>query len=125
MKPSNPVLTQAISAATLVTVVKAIISVFLAFHVFTFDDKQNDTVNYLIDVGIPVLAIFGGAWWASRKVTPLAAPRDVDGAQLTRADNSPAIGELEHDHQEAIKINQKIDNQADKVQDDRRIERNT
>lgn len=119
MKPANPVITQAISAGTIVVLVKAILAVLLAFHVFTFDETQNNTVNYLVDVGVPVLAILGGAWWASRKVTSLAAPRDSDGVPLTRPDNSPAIAELESAHQEALKINRNVD----KATDDRRIER--
>lgn len=119
MKPANPVITQALSAGTFVVLAKAILAVLLAFHVFTFDETQNTTVNYLVDVGIPIIAIIGGAWWASRKVTPLAAPRDIDGAPLSRKDNKPAIAELESVHEEAIKINQSVD----KAIDDRRIKR--
>lgn len=119
MKPSNPVYVQAISAATLITVVKALLAVFLAFHVFSFDENQNSTINYLLDVGMPVLAILGGAWWASRRVTSLAAPRDIDGSPLTRPDNTPAIAELAGAQNEAIKINQSVDQRAD----ERRIER--
>lgn len=119
MKPANPVITQAISVAALVTVVKALLAVLLAFHVFTFDETQNTTVSYLVDVGVPILAIIGGAWWASRKVTSLAAPRDIDGAPLTRPDNTPAIAELESTHAEALKINQTVDKETD----DRRIKR--
>lgn len=111
MKPANPVFTQAISAAAFITLIKALLAVLLAFHVFIFDDKQNTTVNYLIDNAIPILAIFIGAWWASRKVTSLAAPRDIDGTPLTRPDNAPALVELTEAHDEAIKINQTVDKQ--------------
>lgn len=117
MKPANPVIVQAISAGTIVVVVKAILEVLLAFHVFTFDERQNNTVSYLIDVGVPLLAILGSALWASRKVTSLAAPRDIDGAPLTRPDNTPAIAELEKVHSEALKVNQAVD----KIADERRI----
>ncbi len=113
MKPANPVVTQAISAAAFITLVKATLALLIAFHVFTFDDSQKASVDYWVDNAVPILAIIGGAWWASRKVTSLAAPRDVDGAPLTRPDNSPAITELENSHQEAININKSVDKQVD------------
>lgn len=112
MKPASPVYTQAISAAAFITVVKALLAVLLAFHVFTFDTNQSATVGYFIDDAIPILAILVGAWWASRKVTSLAAPRDIDGTPLSRPGNAPAIVELAQAHDEAIKINQTIDKQA-------------
>lgn len=119
MKPANPVVTQAISAATFIALVKAVVAVLLAFGVFSFDEKQSSTIDALIDTAIPILAIFVGAWWASRKVTNLAAPRDSDGAVLSRPDNAPAIAEMESLHGEALKVNQSVDKQTD----DRRIKR--
>lgn len=119
MNSANPVVTQAISAATIIALIKAIVVVLKAFDVFNFDEDQDSAVNLLIDTGIPIVAVLGGAWWASRKVTSLAAPRDVDGATLSRPDNAPAIGEMESIHQEALKVNQSVD----KATDDRRIKR--
>jgi len=119
MKPGNPVFTQAISIGTFIALVKAILAFLLAFHVFNFDADQNSTVNVLVDIAVPVLSVFAGAWWASRKVTSLAAPRDSDGAPLSRPDSTPAIAELESKHEEALKINQSVDKGAD----DRRIKR--
>lgn len=119
MKPTNPVLTQAISAATFIALIKAIIAVLNAFHIFNFDEQQNATLVALIDTAIPVVAVLFGGWWASRKVTPLAAPRDSDGAELSRPDNSPAIAEMESIHVEALKINESVE----KPTDDRRIRR--
>jgi len=119
MKPANPVITQAVSAAAFIAVVKATLAMLIAFHVFVFSEEQKNSVDAWVDNVVPVLAIIGGAWWASRKVTSLAAPRDVDGAPLTRPDNSPAIAELESVHSEALKVNQEVD----KATDDRRIKR--
>lgn len=121
MKESNPVVTQAISAVSFIALIKAVIAVLKAFNVINFNEEQDTTIIILIDTGIPILVILFGAWWASRKVTPLAAPRDVDGATLSRPDNSLAIEEsakIESDHEKALKMNESMS----KV-DERRIKR--
>lgn len=119
MKDANPVITQAVSATAFIALVKATLAMLIAFHVFVLTEEQMASVNTWVDNVVPILAIVVGAWWASRKVTSLAAPRDADGTPLTRPDNAPAIGELESIQSEALKINQSVDKQAD----ERRIKR--
>lgn len=44
----------------------------------------------LLALILPVL----GAWYARSKTTPLADPRDEDGAPLSRVDNSPTLAQV-------------------------------
>lgn len=109
MNPSNPVITQAAIITGLITLLKLVVAFGKAFHWFNFDEAQDLVVKDLIETGLPILAVILGAWWASRRTTPLSEPRDVDGTPLTRPDNTPAIPQIQAAHTEALKINDKID----------------
>lgn len=115
---NNPVVTQAAVVAALIAFFKAVIGVAKAFRWLEMSQEQEIALSYLLETFVAVIAIFVGAWWVSKQVTPLTDAKDVDGTPLTRPDNSPPKAQMEREHKEAIKINTEIENS-----DERRIER--
>lgn len=109
MQTTNPVVTQAASATAILVVIKALLIYARIMGWLNLDeDRFNATVSF-VETVIPIGAVWAGAWWAMRRVTPLEKPVDVDGTPLTRPDNSPAIPQMASLHKEAIKLNENID----------------
>ena len=106
---TNPVLTQAAIVASIIALARAILTFGSAFGWWQLDETRNAALQGLIETGIPIVAILAGAFWATRKTTPLTKPRDIDGTPLTRPDNTPSIPEFKKVQEEAIQINDKID----------------
>lgn len=112
---TNPLVQQAAGVTALIVVVKAFISYFRAMGWWDLDEQQYQETVSFIETVVPILAVWGAAFWTMRKVTPLSNPKDIDGELLTRPDNSPAIPKLSRLQKEATKINDTLD--------DRRIKR--
>lgn len=109
MNNTNPLVTQAASTTAILIVIKALLTYARVMGWLNLDEERfNATISFL-DTVIPILAIWIGALWAMRKVTPLINPRDIDDTPLTRPDNKPAIPQLENMHKQAIEINREID----------------
>lgn len=102
MITSNPTIVGGVSATSGIILIKAIINLGLALHWWTKD--QANAWSDFTDVGLPILIVWGAAYYASKYTTPLDKPRDIDGVTLTRPDNSPAIAEIQNLQTEAIKI---------------------
>lgn len=68
------------------------------------DDAQQAVTLSMVMAIINV----GGAFWQNNQTTPLAAPRDIDGAELSRAGDGPALKELAAIQTEAIEINKSV-----------------
>lgn len=112
MPKDNPVAVQALSAGAFIVVVKALIVYFRTMGWINLTDDGFQATVDVIDTVLPILAVWIGAWWASRRVTSLTDARDVDGTPLTRPDNSPPIPQVEaveKKQEEAIKLNAEID----------------
>jgi hypothetical protein len=109
MNGNNPVIIGGISIASVILFVKATLNLAQSMRWLTLESQQwLDLANYAETV-IPIIAVGFITWWTSRNTTNLSSPRDVDGAPLTRPDNSPAIKKMENLQDEAIKIDKKIE----------------
>lgn len=72
--------------AVVVAALAAILTALIAFGV----DVSEAQVAAILGVASTVGPII--VWlWGRRRVTPVADPRDDDGAPLTRADGTPAV----------------------------------
>lgn len=109
MPNDNPVLTQAAGVTGFIVVVKTLITYFRAMGWIDLDEERYQLTVSTLETILPIAAIWVGVLWARRKVTPLAAPRDIDGTPLSRPDNTPAIPQMAKEQQEAIELNKKID----------------
>lgn len=106
MNTSNPVMQQAAGATAVIVVITTLVTYFRTMGWWNLDEVQFQATIDLIEKLLPIGAVWVGAVWAARKVTPLDNPQDIDGEELTRPDNSPAIPKA---HQEAIAMNKEID----------------
>lgn len=84
---SKPILT----VAAIVAVINTFILMAVSLGWLDLDGDQIGYINAFVVALMSVVFPLAGAWYANRKVTPLANPKDVDGEPLTRSDNSPAI----------------------------------
>lgn len=109
MKDTNPVVTQAASATAFLVVIKALLTYAKVMGWLDLEEDKFQATVSLVETLIPIIAVWVGAIWAMRKVTPLTNPKDVDNTPLTRPDNSPAIPQMAVMQKEAIKINEEID----------------
>lgn len=115
MDQNNPVVVQAASVTGFIVAIKALIAYFRIMGWLDWDEDRYQATVQLIDTVLPIAAVWIGVLWARRKVTPLTNPKDVDGTELTRPDNTPAIPQMAKEQKEALEINKKLD--------ERRIER--
>lgn len=82
------------SANGIVAAVSAVIAALIAFGVIDWSDDQRAAFMAAV---VAVLGVVGpsiAAWWIRRQTTPLADPKDADGAPLSRSDNSPTIAQV-------------------------------
>lgn len=75
-----------LSANTLVALVSAVLVLAISFGM-PMTEEQRAAILGVVVIVAPIAA----ALWARSQVTPLADPRDIDGAELTRPDNTPAL----------------------------------
>lgn len=90
-----------VSAGALAGVLSAVL---LWVRMMGWINWTDDQFNQFMIVVSLVLPIVTGIW-ARQRVTPLAAPRDTDGAPLSRPGDVPANKELEALQTDAIEIN--------------------
>lgn len=98
MNNTEPVVT----AASIAGLISAGISFARLMNWIALDDDQYNSLMLFIGMALPI----GLGLWARQQVTPLAKPRDVDGAELTRPGDVPAIKELAVLQTEAKQINE-------------------
>lgn len=75
--------------AAFVALVAEVIGLLIAFGVDVTPDQRTAILGVIAAAG--VLASLAGAWWSSRRVTPLSSPRDRDGQSLYRYDRLPQM----------------------------------
>ena len=81
MKANEPVML----AATIVAMVEALIIMFVTMGWISWDSAQVASFNNFIVAFVALGAIavpLGGAYFARKQVTPVANPRNADGAEL-------------------------------------------
>lgn len=98
MNNTEPVIT----AASIAGLISAGISFARLMGWWDLSDDQYNALMIFIGMALPI----GLGLWARQQVTPLVKPRDVDGAELTRTGDVPAIKELGALQVEAKKINE-------------------
>lgn len=104
MNTNNPVVAGSVGVSGAIILVKAIIT--LGTSSGWWDEEQAAAWIVFFNDVLPIVFVWAGAWWVSRKTTSLADPKDKDGVELTRqGTNEPAIEKLEALHSEAIMIN--------------------
>ncbi len=108
MNNTDPVVANALSISAAIVVFKAFMTLGQSLGWWSLSAEQNSAVANFLDIAIPVIAVWLGVIWTKRNVTSLKLPTDVDGAPLTRPDNTPAIKELAVLQKEAIEINKEI-----------------
>lgn len=116
---SNPVVNQAASATTAIVLIKAIITYFRTMGWWDVDQARYDATFEFVDVVVPIVAVWVGAFLTMRKVTSRSNPTDVDGTPLSRPGDVPPIPQMKKIQEEAIRINEKISQEID----ERRIQR--
>ena len=80
--------------ANIAAAILSVLSLLVAMDIISLTGEQFDAITQTIGaVGVALWPIIAGLW-ARQQTTPLAMPRDVDGAALTRPDNTPAIKEM-------------------------------
>jgi len=75
-----------VTANGIVALVTALLVLSVSFGLSLTDEQRAAIIGVVV-----IVAPLASAWWIRRQVTPLSAPRDEDGAPLTRMDNSPTI----------------------------------
>lgn len=93
-----------ITAASIAGLISAGISFCRLMNWITLTDDQYNALMIFIGMALPI----GFGLWARSRVTELAKPRDVDGTELSRPGDVPAIKELSNLQGEAIKINKGV-----------------
>lgn len=110
MDNNNPVVIQALSVSGAIIVVKSLMNLA---KVNGWIDMSNPEVEAawlsFIETALPIVVVWIGAWWASRRTTNLKDPKDVDGTPLSRPDNAPTIPQMASLQKEAQNIDKKID----------------
>lgn len=86
-------------ANAIAALLSAGIVALVALGYLPWDETQQAAVMGVVVAAVNVIA----AVWARQRTTPLVEPRDIDGAPLTRPNNSPALPELEQLMKEAQK----------------------
>ena len=80
-----------ITAAFIAGLVMAVIKWLLEMGYLGWSPDQMTATRELVEMFAPLIIMVLAAYWARAQVTPLISPMDTDGAQLTRADNSPTL----------------------------------
>lgn len=106
---NDPLVTQGLSVSGIILAVKALITYSRVMGWWQLSDEQEAATIALADAFVPILAVWVGVWWARRRTTSLKEPRDVDGTPLSRPGDMPTIPQIKELQQEALKINQQID----------------
>lgn len=110
---SDPLVTQGLSVTGFIVVIKAIITYIRVMGWLDLDEDEEAATITFIDTVIPIVAIWGGVWWAKRHTTSLSNPKDINGMSLTGPNSEPTKAQLQIIQTEAIEL--------DKAIDDRRI----
>ena len=103
---SNPVMVAGRIAGGIAAAVGLLVGAYLAMAVSLgwwnlTPEQVNDVNGFAVAlIGLVALIVLIAsplvtAWYATKKVTPLADPRAPDGEELTRGDGSPALKERE------------------------------
>jgi hypothetical protein len=93
----EPVLT----AATISGLVSAALVMLVALEVLKLNDTQMAAIVGFVALAAPIVI----SLWPRSQVTPLNSPKDVDGVELSRPGDKPAIKQLEAIQSEAIEMN--------------------
>lgn len=78
-------------AGSVVGLIMALIMWLITMGYLDWTPEQITATEQLVVILIPLILSAVGVWYARMQVTPLADPKDDDGEQLTRSDNSPAL----------------------------------
>ena len=108
MNNERPVEMNALSISAAILVLKALITLGQGMGWWVLDSEKNSVLIGFIDTALPIILIWLGAIWTKRNVTPLAKPKDVDGATLSREGDVPAIKEMAKIQEKAIEINKEV-----------------
>lgn len=85
--PAQP---EPVLKAQLVTIATAVIGLLIAFGAHVTDDQRVAIIGAISAI-VPLVAL-AAAWRSRSLVTPLASPRDADGAALVRQDGTAPLG---------------------------------
>jgi len=90
-----------ITAASIAGLLSAGISFARLMGWIALSDDQYNSLMVFVGMALPI----GLSLWARQQVTPLNSPKDVDGVELSRPGDKPAIKQLEAIQSEAIEMN--------------------
>lgn len=108
----NPVVTQAASVTTIIIVVKATLAYIQVMGWIDITPERALATTSFLETVLPIVAIWIGVLWTITRVTPLNNPKDKDGTELSRPGDVPVIAKIEKAQEEAIKINDKVDERS-------------
>lgn len=76
-----------VSASAVAGAIGALLVMLVSLGLLDLSQEQQTAIMAAVVAVLPIAA----AVWARARVTPLVRPRDIDGATLTRPDNTPAL----------------------------------
>lgn len=95
MNTGNPVVQQAAGVTAFLVVFKSILVYFRAMGWIELEEERYQATVAFVETVIPIVVVWGAAFWAMRKVTPLSDPRDTDGTPLSGPSGEPTIAQMD------------------------------
>lgn len=110
MDKNSPLVMQALSVSGAILVVKSFLNLA---KVSGWIDMSNPEVEAawlgFIETALPIIFVWVGTLWLSRRTTSLKDPKDIDGTPLSRPEDKPTIPQMASLQKEAIEIDKKIE----------------